>query len=107
MHVAMLTPLKDPDHPEPSGDRAMARLLRAALLEAGCTIDVPSRRRMLDRRGDTALFHMLPKPADANTATNAGAATDAVPHGEPATAARAPATPTPHARLETRVIRGE
>jgi glycosyltransferase involved in cell wall biosynthesis len=79
MHVAMLTPLKDPDHPEPSGDRAMARLLRAALRQAGCSIDVPSRRRMLDRRGDTALMRGLAAQAAADAdayvaAVQAGAA---------------------------------
>jgi glycosyltransferase involved in cell wall biosynthesis len=73
MHVAMLTPLKDPDHPEPSGDRAMARLLRAALLEAGCSIDVPSRRRMLDRRGDTALMRDLAAAASADADAYVGA----------------------------------
>jgi glycosyltransferase involved in cell wall biosynthesis len=73
MHVAMLTPLKDPDHPEPSGDRAMARLLRTALIHAGCTIDVPSRRRMLDRRGDTGQMRDLAAAASADADAYVGA----------------------------------
>ncbi|MHB2167004.1 glycosyltransferase family 4 protein [Alsobacter sp. R-9] len=55
----MLTPLKDPDHEEPSGDREMARLLRSALHAAGCEVVVPTRIRMLDRRGDAELTDRL------------------------------------------------
>ncbi len=77
MHVAMLTPLKDPDHPDPSGDREMARLFRAALRESGCTIDVPSRRRMLDRVGDSAAMRELA----AGAAADADAYVEAVRSG--------------------------
>lgn len=66
--------------------------------------------RMVDelfRSGDKALFDMLPKKEDAKKATKEGEAKDAAPQGEPAKDASASATPTPHARLETRVIRGE
>ena len=35
MRIAVLTPLKAPDHPVPSGDRQMARLLLAALRAGG------------------------------------------------------------------------
>ena len=35
MRIAFYAPLKPPDHPVPSGDRRMARLLMAALATAG------------------------------------------------------------------------
>lgn len=44
--------MKPPDHPTPSGDRRMARLLIAALEQAGHTIDVPCRLRSYDGIGD-------------------------------------------------------
>lgn len=59
MRIAMLTPLKDPDHPEPSGDREVARLLRRALAEGGFEVAVPTRLRMLDRSGDAAFTAAL------------------------------------------------
>jgi glycosyltransferase involved in cell wall biosynthesis len=45
MQIAFHAPLKPPDHPVPSGDRAMARLLIAALEKAGHAVDLPSRLR--------------------------------------------------------------
>lgn len=66
MHVAMLTPLKDPDHGEPSGDREMARLFRRALASAGCSLAVPSRRRMFDGRGDAAVIDAAARAAEAD-----------------------------------------
>lgn len=66
MHVAMLTPLKDPDHAEPSGDREMARLLRSALRAAGCSVAVPSRQRMFDGRGNTAAMQEAAAAAGAD-----------------------------------------
>ncbi|MFO1147682.1 MAG: glycosyltransferase family 4 protein [Alsobacter sp.] len=59
MNVLFLAPLKPPDHPEPSGDREMARLLIRALEGAGCAVRLGSRLRMLDRRGDTAVMQDL------------------------------------------------
>ncbi len=35
MRIAFYAPLKSPDHPVPSGDRLMARMVRAALIAAG------------------------------------------------------------------------
>ena len=56
MRVAFYAPLKAPDHPVPSGDRAIARLLLAALRCAGTArgwdVDVASRFRSYDGRGD-------------------------------------------------------
>ena len=56
MRVAFYAPLKAPDHPVPSGDRAIAGLLLAALERAGATrgweVDVASRFRSFDGAGD-------------------------------------------------------
>lgn len=51
MTIAFLAPLKSPEHPEPSGDREMARLLIRALETAGHPVEIASRLRMLDRTG--------------------------------------------------------
>ncbi|MCP8939205.1 glycosyltransferase family 4 protein [Alsobacter sp. SYSU M60028] len=61
--VAFLAPLKPPDHPEPSGDREMARLLLRALHRAGCEPSLASRLRMLDRHGDAGLEAALEREA--------------------------------------------
>lgn len=42
MRIALLTPMKPPDHPVPSGDRTFARLIRAALVKGGHEVDLPS-----------------------------------------------------------------
>ena len=56
MRVAFYAPLKAPDHPVPSGDRAIARLLLAALRRAGTArerdVEVACRFRSYDGRGD-------------------------------------------------------
>ena len=56
MRVAFYAPLKAPDHPVPSGDRAIARLLLAALERAGAArgweVAVASRFRSFDGAGD-------------------------------------------------------
>ncbi|HUK10339.1 MAG TPA: glycosyltransferase family 4 protein [Stellaceae bacterium] len=52
MHVAFYAPLKPPDHPVPSGDRRMARLLIAALARGGHSVTLASRLRSRDRDGD-------------------------------------------------------
>ncbi|MGH6924076.1 MAG: glycosyltransferase family 4 protein [Propylenella sp.] len=48
MRVAFYAPLKPPDHPVASGDRAMARALIAALRKAGHQVTVASRFRSFD-----------------------------------------------------------
>jgi glycosyltransferase involved in cell wall biosynthesis len=52
--VAFYAPLKPPDHPVPSGDRAMARLLWAALARAGCRVELAARLRSRDPHGNPA-----------------------------------------------------
>jgi glycosyltransferase involved in cell wall biosynthesis len=44
--------MKPPDHPVPSGDRRMAQLLQAALELGGHTVEVVSRLRVHDGKGD-------------------------------------------------------
>jgi glycosyltransferase involved in cell wall biosynthesis len=43
MRIAFYAPLKTPDHPIPSGDRVVARLLMAALAKAGYEVELASR----------------------------------------------------------------
>lgn len=50
--IAFYAPLKSPDHPVPSGDREMARLILAALREAGFETDIASTLRTLDSAGE-------------------------------------------------------
>lgn len=52
MRIAVYAPLKHPDHPTPSGDRRVARLLVDALRRAGHEVEIASRLRSFDRRGD-------------------------------------------------------
>jgi glycosyltransferase involved in cell wall biosynthesis len=54
LRIAFYAPLKDPDHPVPSGDRRMARLLRDALTLGGHEVALASRFRA---------FVALPDPA--------------------------------------------
>jgi glycosyltransferase involved in cell wall biosynthesis len=50
--AAFYAPLKPPDHPNPSGDRTIARLLLTALERAGFVPFLASSLRTLDRRGE-------------------------------------------------------
>ena len=52
MKVAFYAPMKPPDHPVPSGDRRMARLLMAALDRAGYQVELASRLVTRDPIGD-------------------------------------------------------
>jgi glycosyltransferase involved in cell wall biosynthesis len=52
MRIAFYAPLKPPDHPVPSGDRRMGRLLIAALRLAGHEVEVASRLRSRDGAGN-------------------------------------------------------
>jgi glycosyltransferase involved in cell wall biosynthesis len=45
MKIAFYSPLKSPNHPIPSGDRLMARLLMAALARAGHHVEIASELR--------------------------------------------------------------
>ncbi|MET0527664.1 MAG: glycosyltransferase family 1 protein, partial [Microvirga sp.] len=52
--IAFYAPLKSPNHPLPSGDRTMARLLMKALDRAGFPPLLASELRTLDKSGDPA-----------------------------------------------------
>jgi len=53
--IAFHAPMKPPDHPTPSGDRRMARLLIEALKKAGYTPEIASDLRSRDGKGDAAV----------------------------------------------------
>jgi glycosyltransferase involved in cell wall biosynthesis len=59
MRVAFYAPLKPPDHPVPSGDRRIARLLMTAIKNAGHHVTIASRLRTLDRQGDRQNQEMI------------------------------------------------
>ncbi len=52
MRIAFYAPMKPPDHPAPSGDRRVARLLIEALERAGHEVELASRLRSRDGFGD-------------------------------------------------------
>ncbi len=52
--LAFYAPMKPPDHPTPSGDREMARNLIAGIAAGGAKVDLVSRLRLHDKRGDPA-----------------------------------------------------
>lgn len=52
--VAFYAPLKSPEHPDPSGDRTMARLLMSALRQAGFAPRLASELRTYEPAGDAA-----------------------------------------------------
>lgn len=52
MRIAFHAPLKPPDHPHPSGDRTMARLLMQALRAGGHEVFLASRLRTREPDGD-------------------------------------------------------
>jgi glycosyltransferase involved in cell wall biosynthesis len=54
--IAFYAPLKPPDHPRPSGDRQMARMLFAALRRAGYDVHLASRYVAYSKRPDAALM---------------------------------------------------
>lgn len=56
MRIAFYAPLKPPDHPVPSGDREMARLLMAALRAAGHACELVSRLRTYSQQPDPTLL---------------------------------------------------
>lgn len=65
MQLAFYAPLKAPDHPVPSGDRAMARALMQALALNGAQVDLASDLRCRDGAGDGAAQSALIAQADA------------------------------------------
>lgn len=54
MRIAFYAPLKPPTHGTPSGDRRVARLLMAALEQAGHRVELASTFRSYDAGGDAA-----------------------------------------------------
>lgn len=54
MRIAFYAPMKAPDHPTPSGDRLIGRLLIAALERQGHAVQLACRLRTWDRTGDEA-----------------------------------------------------
>lgn len=52
LEIAFYAPMKPPDHPVPSGDRRIARMLIAALEAAGHRVSLVSRLRTWDGEGD-------------------------------------------------------
>ncbi len=68
MKIAFYAPLKAPDHPVPSGDRQMARLIMKALAEAGCRVCVASSLRAFMPEPRPALLDDLRKVAEAEKA---------------------------------------
>ncbi len=59
MPIAFYAPLKSPDHPVPSGDRQMARLLLCALKRAGYDPQVASSLRAYLPKGDRDLDALM------------------------------------------------
>jgi glycosyltransferase involved in cell wall biosynthesis len=53
MRIAFYAPMKAPDHPRPSGDRTMARLLMTALARSGHTVETACRLSSFDAIGDS------------------------------------------------------
>ena len=58
-NVAFYAPLKEPDHPSPSGDRLMARQLIAALQQMGADVRVMSRLRTHSAVPDAATLDSM------------------------------------------------
>lgn len=60
MRLAFYAPLKPPAHPVPSGDRAMARAVMAALAYLGAEVDLAATLRSRDGTGDaTVQAHLM------------------------------------------------
>ena len=64
MSIAFFAPLKAPSHAVPSGDRAVARALMAALEHSGYKIDLASELRIYDGIGDASVQTQLTQAAD-------------------------------------------
>src|SRR3546814_5822148 len=59
MRIAFYAPLKPPTHPNPSGDRQMARMLVQALRHAGHEVHLASRFRSREAAGNEARLQRL------------------------------------------------
>jgi glycosyltransferase involved in cell wall biosynthesis len=65
VNVAFYAPLKAPDHPTPSGDRAVARMLLRALRACGHRVSVVSRLRSYEGEGNAQVQDRIRRRADA------------------------------------------
>jgi glycosyltransferase involved in cell wall biosynthesis len=65
MRIAFYAPLKAPDHPVPSGDRTIARLLLAALKRGGATVEIASRIRSRIGEPDEAAQQAMAQKGEA------------------------------------------
>ena len=63
MRIAFYAPMKPPDHPVPSGDRRLARLLIEALAHAGHKVFTASRVRVWQAEPDEAVLNENKKTA--------------------------------------------
>ena len=63
MRIAFYAPMKPPNHPIPSGDRRMARLMIKALRRSGHQVSVASRLRSYDGQGDAHRQEILRRRA--------------------------------------------
>lgn len=79
MKIAFYAPMKPADHPTPSGDRRMARLLLEALKEAGFSPEIASRLRVYDGTGDGAVQAALFAAAEDEAARIVAALRDEPP----------------------------
>lgn len=59
MRIAFYAPLKSPNHPNPSGDRLLARSLMDAMKRAGHEVMLSSEFRSFEKCGDTAKQHAI------------------------------------------------
>jgi glycosyltransferase involved in cell wall biosynthesis len=64
MRLAFYAPLKPPAHPVPSGDRAMARALMAALADMGAEVDLAATLRSRDGVGDAGVQERIMAEAE-------------------------------------------
>ena len=65
MRIAFYAPLKAPDHPVPSGDRTIARLLVAAMKQGGAQVEIASRIRTRISEPDEAAQTAIAKKGEA------------------------------------------
>jgi glycosyltransferase involved in cell wall biosynthesis len=65
MRIAFYAPLKAPDHPVPSGDRTIARLLIAALRQGGADVEIASRIRARLSEPDAAEQQAMARKGEA------------------------------------------
>jgi glycosyltransferase involved in cell wall biosynthesis len=82
--VAFYAPLKSPNHPSPSGDRTMARLLMKALGAAGFSVFLASEIRTLDKGGDPARQERLRDESEAVARELTERVRSLPPHDRPA-----------------------